>query len=793
MNLSRAYTLDFDEDLSVGRVQTPTLAMLVERELAIRAFVPEDYLEVVATFSPTARRDRATKGPGSGDEAATAEAKRLQGGQATCPDGRGGRRASSSARAPGSAAIESVDAPRRKRMPPPLLYDLTELQRHANRLYGFSAQRTLELAQALYEQHKLISYPRTDSRHLSTDVAAHAAARSCSAIAGALPRAARPRHRRAAARPPLRRRRQGHRPPRDHPHDDRAGGRIADRRRAEDLRPRLPAAALGLARRPRLVRDDRDHRASPPPPDRRSVDRYHSTGTAVEQVGWKVLDLGTGSKEQEGQTTRASRSARISRRPGAGAAAGRCSTRRPSPSRPGRRKRFTEATLLTAMETAGKTLDEKELSDAMKERGLGTPATRAAIIETLLRREYIERQGKTLEATDKGIRLIEVVHPDVKSPAMTGQWEAQLARIQRGEAELGGFMKGIEEYVREVVGEAAHRPAPARTGTPARPGAAERHGAGPDGTRLSAATPPSPAGPGCGCERRRACGPGAANGSRKSAARRLRLPLLPPLPGSGLPGRRGGQGRAAGDADRRGQVALLPAPRPRARRHDAGGQPAHRADGGPGRASSRRWGCAPSASTRAATAPPRARSAWTTSTARLDFLFIAPERLRVPGLPRDARASASRRWSRSTRRTASRNGGTTSGPTTGCSASAFRCSAPRPSSRSPRPPRRSCRTTSSASSGSDARTRFIHGFRRDNIAIEVVEMPPSERARRRAPHPRGPGAPARHRLRADAARRPRRSATSCGSDFPAAAYHAGMTRERPRPRADRRSSRAGSR
>ncbi len=88
----------------------------------------------------------------------------------------------------------------------------------------------------------------------------------------------------------------------------------------------------------------------------------------------------------------------------------------------------------------------------MKESGLGTPATRAEIIETLLRREYIARDGKTLEATDKGIRLIEVVHPHVKSPAMTGQWEAQLQRIQRGQGDLAVFMKGIEEYVREVVG-----------------------------------------------------------------------------------------------------------------------------------------------------------------------------------------------------------------------------------------------------------------------------------------------------------------------------------------------------
>src|SRR5205814_9390034 len=100
--------------------------------------------------------------------------------------------------------------------------------------------------------------------------------------------------------------------------------------------------------------------------------------------------------------------------------------------------------------------------DAMKETGLGTPATRAAIIEVLLKREYILRNGKSLEATDKGIRLIEVVHPEVKSPVMTGQWEAFLHRIQRGSAQLGPFLKGIEDYVREVVGKVGQVSPPPR-------------------------------------------------------------------------------------------------------------------------------------------------------------------------------------------------------------------------------------------------------------------------------------------------------------------------------------------
>src|SRR3954470_1561912 len=171
MNLSRAYSLTYGEDLSVGRVQTPTLAMLVERELAIRRFVPEDYIEVVATFHPKgAPKDQAYKGTWLRDRSAAgrdneslAQAMRLP------ADGEEAGRIVERAKT-GEAAIESVEA-KTQRMPPPLLYDLTELQRHANRLFGFSAQKTLDTAQALYERHKLISYPRTDSRHLSQDVA----------------------------------------------------------------------------------------------------------------------------------------------------------------------------------------------------------------------------------------------------------------------------------------------------------------------------------------------------------------------------------------------------------------------------------------------------------------------------------------------------------------------------------------------------------------------------------------------------------------------------------------------
>jgi DNA topoisomerase-3 len=178
------------------------------------------------------------------------------------------------------------------------------------------------------------------------------------------------------------------------------------------------------------------------------LDRYHSSGTQVEKPGWKVLDLDLkkDSKKKEDEEAQDLPPGLAADQPVEvlDAKAVAKQTRPP--------KRFTEATLLTAMETAGKALDDKELSEAMKESGLGTPATRAEIIETLLRREYVERQGKSLIATDKGVRLIQVVHPHVKSPAMTGRWEADLKRIQRGEGQLGSFLREIEEYVREVVG-----------------------------------------------------------------------------------------------------------------------------------------------------------------------------------------------------------------------------------------------------------------------------------------------------------------------------------------------------
>jgi len=467
MNLSRAYSLTLNQDISVGRVQTPTLAIVAERELEIRKFVPKDYIEVVATFGPSdSDRNKTaanyagtwfnTTSPASHSSNTSSNPRRLP------PDGIAAAAIIERARS-GKAAVESV-ATEAHRLAPPLLYDLTELQRHANRLFSMSAQQTLNTAQSLYERHKLLSYPRTDSRHLSKDTAA-----TLEAVTKTL------RHRYAGQIAPG----TGTKP---------LGRRFVDDARVTDhhaIIPTTTAASDGKLSADELRiydlvcrrlleawHDDFQYStttvvsaitARGPNP---VVDQYESRGTVVDHVGWKVLDLGGGKKapratakskelalgdseDDTDDTEQSLPTGLICGRPL------RVLDVHPLAKRTRPPKHHTEATLLSAMENAGQTLDNEELSEAMKDLGLGTPATRAQIIETLLRREYLVRRGKQLEATEKGLGLISVIHSEVKSPAMTGEWEAKLKRLQRGQGDLASFMTSIETYVSDVVARVA--------------------------------------------------------------------------------------------------------------------------------------------------------------------------------------------------------------------------------------------------------------------------------------------------------------------------------------------------
>ncbi|RKH65838.1 DNA topoisomerase III [Corallococcus aberystwythensis] len=595
MNLSRLYTLasgTYGSMLSVGRVQTPTLAMVVERELAIRDFVPRDYLEVVATFAPRGKgvpqgaRYQGTwfrSGPDGKPVIppgydSVREARRLD------ADGVEAGRVIDRVRG-GSAVVESLDA-ETKRMPPPLLYDLTELQRHANRLFGFSAKHTLEVAQALYEKHKLLSYPRTASRHLSATVA------------DTLPEVVR------AIQAPYQEDLApgtGERP---------LGKRYVDDAKVTDhhaiIPTPIPASGVRLSPDEQRLYDlvcrrllqawHEDHvwkvttvitAVTSKGAAGSVVDRFHSAGTQVEKVGWKVLDVGGGQKaprlKPEGKKgADKDKEDEPDDEPQdlpPGLARGQAQTvedvaamkkrTRPPP-------RFTEATLLTAMESAGRTLDEKELVDAMRDTGLGTPATRAATIELLLEREYLTREGKRLVATEKGIHLIGVVHPDVKSPVMTGQWEAWLQRIERGQGALDSFMSGIETYVREVVGQAP-------TSLPPTPGAGSRSGPVPASGRFESSRPHPAQGPAEELFRTREAATATVQGAARANTARNEVGASASMAGGG-PRTGGAFGLgAAGDARHGVGASASGASRgaaPLADAHHPAGPSAHGAAGG---------------------------------------------------------------------------------------------------------------------------------------------------------------------------------------------------------------------
>jgi DNA topoisomerase III len=738
MNLSRAYTLAMDDFLSVGRVQTPTLAMLVERELAIRAFVPEDYIEVLATFSPIA--DEKYQGTWFREPVKDS----IQMAMRLPADGAEAERIVARART-GAAHIESIQS-ETQRMAPPLLYDLTELQRHANRLYGFSAQKTLETAQALYESRKLISYPRTDSRHLSQDVA-----RTLPAVVQAIEQPYRALLAPGTGERPLGRRYVDDSKVTDHhaiiPTAMHAGDLTADERKIYDLICRRLLSAWHA-----------DHiwavttvitAISNPG----VTDRYHTTGTAVQQIGWKALDVIPERRQERAPETPTLPPGLMQGQSQAvvNVEALKKKTRPP--------KRFTEATLLTAMETAGKTLDEKELSDAMKETGLGTPATRASIIEVLLKREYIVREGKMLQATEKGIHLIEVVHPEVKSPAMTGQWEAYLKRIQRGTAQLGPFIEGIENYVRGVVGKVGEPPPPSPQPLVPASKASEAR----DTTPSPVPRPPTPA---SGASEARPAellhtvfGYESFRPNQEAVCEAViagRDVLLVMPTGSGkslcyqLPGvARGGVTLVISPliALMEDQVAKLKAQNCAVERIHSGRD----------RAASR-------------------QACLDYLAGNLQFLFVAPERLRVPGFPAMLakrkpnlvaidEAHCISQWGHDFR---------PDYRMIGQHLPHFR---PAPVIAMTATATPLVQNDIVEQLGLGEPTRFIHGFRRANIAVEVVEAPPSERADL-----------AREVLQ-DAARRPaivyvptRREADSFAAelkqDFPAAAYHAGLESER---------------
>jgi len=487
LNATRAVTLrhrrgDSSTLFSIGRVQTPTLAILVEREKQIRAFVPEDYWLLKAELSTgTGVKFPATFVLGKQGRFATAElAKSVCDRDAEHAD----------AADPVGPMVESLKQTK-TREPPPLLFDLTSLQRTANKRFGLSAKATLEAAQALYERHKVLTYPRTDSRHLSSDmkkemekvVTGVGKIADYAAFAQAL-----------LDHPPAMGKRvfddgkvSDHHAiiPTGRPVDPKSLGR--DEQRIFDLVVRRFLGAFysdaEFAQTEVVLRVGPDAPAANRPADEKAAiatlppppDRYLARGRVRLVAGWQEVAGYGDDDDSGGKPGKKGKRRDEDDEEAAGALPALAQGERLSGSFATEAKktkpptRHTEATLLSAMENAGKLVDDEELRAAMKDSGLGTPATRAAIIETLLKRGFVVREGKHLVPTPMGIGLLDALPvQSLASPELTGNWEARLARIARGQDSRPAFMADIVTYVREMV-EAIRKAAPMADLPPAPP------------------------------------------------------------------------------------------------------------------------------------------------------------------------------------------------------------------------------------------------------------------------------------------------------------------------------------
>jgi len=421
INGTRGFTKKCGTLLSIGRVQTPTLAILVKREKEIRNFVPEPYWQVEVEFlSPVGKYKGLWFGRSgqNGDRldclpAAEAIAAKVR--------GQMGR-------------VESLEKKEQKQ-PPPLLFDLTELQREMNKRFGFSASKTLKVAQSLYEEAKLITYPRTDSRYLSKDMV--------KTLPGILRKIGVGEYRDfsleilAKERLPL-------------------APRTVNDKKVSDHHAIIPTGKTpnlqGLSKDQLRVYDAVVRRfLANFYPSAELVNTTVVTGVAGEKFrtkqkvvvvpGWRAVYGGETSEDEvldfpqlaEGMEVQALEAEILEKE-----------TKPPN--------RYTEASLLSAMETAGKLVEDEELREAMKHGGLGTPATRAAIIERLIQVGYVERQKKSLIPTEKGIRLIEVIPvPELISPELTGSWEKKLADIHQGTYTRQEFMEEINGFIHRIV------------------------------------------------------------------------------------------------------------------------------------------------------------------------------------------------------------------------------------------------------------------------------------------------------------------------------------------------------
>ena len=444
MNATRLYTLKFGDrsrrgaqPLSIGRVQTPTLALIVHRQQEIERFVPEPYWVLSTVYRDTTFTARLDTGEEE-EEAKTAERERTE--------NKGAAKRGFTDRAEAEAALRAIEntpftvtavTKKKGSEAPPRLFDLTALQVECNRKFGYGADLTLEIVQQLYEA-KYTTYPRVDTTFLPDDMYGKSKGilNGLSGLYGDL-------------LTPLRGEKL------------RKSKKVFDSSKVTDHHAIIPTGVP-----PRALTDVQrrvydliarrfiavfypDCRFATTTVDGEAADvPFRATGKVILDEGWRAVFRRDATKDENTpQRADEERTLPDFTKGESGPHTPTLTAKETTPPKP-----FTEATLLRAMETAGRTVDNEELRDALKENGIGRPSTRAAIIQTLFRRGYIRRRNKSLEATPTGVELIGVIKEELlKSAELTGQWENKLRRIEHHDYSAQQFIAELKQMVCELV------------------------------------------------------------------------------------------------------------------------------------------------------------------------------------------------------------------------------------------------------------------------------------------------------------------------------------------------------
>ena len=437
INFTRLFTIRYGTKLTVGRVQTPTLALIVERQQAIDNFQAAPYYQLQGHFgSIRALWHRGNVNRLEQKEDAVKLQKELTGMDGT---------------------VTKLDTSR-KNEDRPLLFDLTELQREANRRFGYTAQETLSIAQSLYEKHKFITYPRTDSRYLTTDMKPQIP-QLLKKIASVYPESVPFIQQIAAKKLLLDKRIINDAKVSDH-HAIIVTNNIHQYQPQKlTLREnnvlKLIMIRMIVALSGKKVFDETKLEITMD----NQKDIFKATGRIIIDEGWTLVERTLSAKPAAAQDE-TKNDEKDDKEEDQQILTGIALNQRvhldkidiqekkTTPPKP-----YTEATLLTAMEKASREIDDKSLKESMKGKGLGTPATRAGIIEKLITVGYVERRKKNLHPTQQGIMFIQLVPESIRQVEMTAQWELQLQEICDGKGNPEQFMKEIRQYVTQTVAE----------------------------------------------------------------------------------------------------------------------------------------------------------------------------------------------------------------------------------------------------------------------------------------------------------------------------------------------------